>query len=123
MSGSLCGAHSPVVPTLASPGIVVQLPAPRRLDRYPLSRSRPYAAVTVVRLIPQAAGQLALGRQAYPQRQPAVAEQTPYGGGQRGVVGAAARRPEFRCHLPSRRASWTPWTVDCHVHTPEIGTW
>ena len=50
MSRSVSGVHSPELATRWPPGSVVQLPAPRRLVRWPVSRSSRYAAVTVVRL-------------------------------------------------------------------------
>ena len=89
MSRSSSGVHRPELATRWPPGSMVQLPAPRRLARWPVSAQLPVGGGDRGPADPQRLGQLPLGRQADAQRQPAVGEQTAYRGGQRGVVGAA----------------------------------
>ena len=121
MSTSSSGVHRPEVATRCPSGRVVQLPAPRRLVRWPVSRSARYAAVTVVRLTLERLGQLALGGQADAQRQPAVGEQAAHRAGQRGVVGAAvpARQGVPLAEQPGQLASADRRR---HSHLPRIGS-
>ena len=129
MSRSSSGVHRPVLATRWVPGSMVQLPAPRRLARCPVSRSSRYAAVTVVRLIRSASASSRSAGQAYPQREPAVGEQPADRAGQRGVVGAAtaARQgvplPEQSGQLDPSHLTWSwPLLAKLALPSARIGT-